>query len=244
MRDSKKFLIIYLIIVLIFLSNFNKSIAKEYSNIYTDVLSLQKIAQKIFSSIKNILPFIKPDEYKKKYYDLLKEIAQIKIAEREKAFLESLNLIKSRYPNSTEVKILNQGAGGILYITSQNKIKEGSIVLDENWVLIGKVRKEIKDNVYEVITLNYPNLQFNVANLNGEIIGLAKTTGLGYIEVNYIEPQIKIKTGDLITTGGDDLFSRGFIIGDVIDLQKSEYFQKITISPIGNFDSDRFIVIQ
>jgi len=131
-----------------------------------------------------------------------------------------------------------------LYIRSPNKLKEGALVLDENWVLVGKVRKEIKDEVYEIITLDYPGLQFNVANLEGEMIGLAKTTGLGYIEVNYIEPKIKIKTGDLLITGGDDVFQRGFIFGEVIDLQKSEYFQKITISPMGNFDSDRFIVIQ
>ena len=244
MRDIKKFLIVYIIVIFVFLLNFNKTIAKEYSSIYTETLSLQKIAQKIISSIKNIFPFIKTDQYKEKYYNLLKEIAQIKIAEREKAFLESLNLIKSRYPSSTEATILSQGTGGIIYIKSQNKIKEGSIVLDENWVLIGKVKKEIKDNIYEVITLDYPNLQFNVANLDGEIIGLAKTTGLGYIEVNYIEPKIKIKTGDLIITGGDDVFQRGFIFGEIIDLQKSDYFQKATISPIGNFEGDRFIVIQ
>jgi cell shape-determining protein MreC len=154
MKDIKKFLIVYIIIVFIFLLSFNKSIAKSYSALYIETLNLQKIAQKIFSSLKNLLPFIKTDQYKEKYYNLLKEIAQIKIAEREKAFLESLNLIKSRYPSSTEATLINQGAGGILYIRSPNKLKEGALVLDENWVLVGKVRKEIKDEVYEIITLD------------------------------------------------------------------------------------------
>jgi len=52
MKDIKKFLIVYIIIVFIFLLSFNKSIAKSYSALYIETLNLQKIAQKIFSSLK------------------------------------------------------------------------------------------------------------------------------------------------------------------------------------------------
>jgi cell shape-determining protein MreC len=173
----KKFLIVYVIIALIFLSNFNTAFAKQYEKIYLLSLSLQSIISSFLENIKSILPGVKSDEYKEKYFNLLKELAQIKIAEQEKIFLKSLELIKSKYPNSTEVKKISSGFG-IIYAEFSKNVKEGSLVVDENWILIGKVRK-VLNNYLEIISLNYPGLQFNVANLDGKLIGLANTTGLG-----------------------------------------------------------------
>jgi len=239
----KKFLIIYVITSLIFLSNFNTAFAKQYEKIYLFSLSLQSIISSFLENIKSILPGVKSDEYKEKYFNLLKELAQIKIAEQEKIFLKSLELIKSKYPNSTEVKKISSGFG-IIYAEFSKNVKEGSLVVDENWILIGKVRK-VLNNYLEIISLNYPGLQFNVANLDGKLIGLANTTGLGYIEVNFTEPDFKIKTGDLlITAGNDEVFPKGFLIGEVVKVEQKPNFQKLIISPLGNFDSNKFIVIQ
>jgi len=239
----KNFGVIYIIVTIIFFFNFNPVFAKQYEKIYLLSLSFQSIINSILENIKSILPGAKQDEYKEKYFNLLKELAQIKIAEQEKIFLESLKLIKSKYPNSTEIKKISSGLG-IIYAEFQKGIKEDSLVVDENWILIGKVRK-VLNNYIEIVTLNYPGLQFNVANLDGKLIGLAKTTGVGYIEVNFTEPDIKIKTGDLLITGGnDEVFLKGFLVGEVVKIDQKPNFQKLIISPLGNFDSNKFIVIQ
>ncbi|MEM5782163.1 MAG: rod shape-determining protein MreC [Candidatus Aenigmatarchaeota archaeon] len=244
MRYSfKKFLLLYIIIILIFATNYNKTLAQEYSKIYIGGLSFQKIIQKIFLDIKKRLS-IKTDLYKEKYFELLKEIAQMKIAEKEEAFQKSLEYIKLRYPNSTEVQLVYQGPVGVLYIKSKEKLKTNALVLDENWVLIGRIRKALAEDTYEVITLNHPGVQFNVANLEGKIIGLAKTTGLNYIEVDFVDLKTDIKIGDLITTGGDNIFPKSFLVGEIIDISKSQYFQKLIISLIGDFNAEKFIVIQ
>ncbi|GEM_PF-998548 len=239
----KKFLIVYAIVAIIFLSNLNTTFARQYEKIYLFSLSFQGIVNSILENIKSLLPGTKSEEYKEKYFNLLKELAQIKIAEQEKIFLKSLELIKSKYPNSTEVKRISS-AFGIIYAEFSKNVKEGSIVVDENWILIGKIRK-VLSNYLEIISLNYPGLQFNVANLDGKLVGLANTTGLGYIEVNFTEPDIKVKAGDLlITAGNDGIFPKGFLLGEVLKIEQKHNFQKLIISPLGNFDSNKFIVIQ
>ena len=239
----KKFFVVYIVVVMVFFSNFNSAFAKQYEKVYLISLSLQSIVNSILENVKSLLPGVRTDEYKEKYFNLLKELAQLKIAEQEKIFLQSLELIKSKYPDSVEVKKISSGFG-LIYAGFKKNVKEGSIVVDENWILIGKVRKVLK-NYIEIISLNYPGLQFNVANLDGKLVGLANTTGLGYIEVNFTEPDIKIKTGDLlITAGNDEVFPKGFLVGEVIRIEQKPNFQRLIISPLGNFDSDKFIVIQ
>ncbi len=239
----KKFLIIYILIVLIFLSNYNPAFSAQYEKVYFFSIGLQSIINSILENIKSNLNISKEDEYKEKYFKLLKELAQIKIAEQEKTFLESLELIKNKYPNSVEVNNISNRLG-IIYVDFEKNIKEGSMVVDHNWILIGKISK-IHKKYAEVLSLNYPGIQFNVATLEGKLIGLAKTTGLGYIEVNFTDPNINIKTGDLLITGGnDEIFPKGFLVGEIAKIEKKPSYQKLIIYPLGNFNSDKFIVIQ
>ncbi len=155
-----------------------------------------------------------------------------------------MKLIKARYPHATEIKTRASGIFGIIYGSYHSSLQQNSIALDENWILVGKIRKITKEYV-EIITLNHPGLQFNVANLSEELIGLAKTTGLGYIEVDFVDPKKDIKIGDLILTGGnDEIFPKGFLIGEVVKIETKGYFQKITILPLANFESEKLIILQ
>ncbi len=241
---EKKFILVLILLFLVFLGNFNKALAEEYEKGFLNFLKVKEISRNILEKIKSAVFFEKQDDYKAKYYELLKQLAQLKLAEKESLFLKSVELIKQRYPNSVEAKNLFSQLG-IIYASADKQVKEGAIVIDENWVLIGKVRKVYKNNYLEIISLNYPDLQFNIGNLEGKNIGLAKTTGLGYIEVNFVDPQTKIKTGNLLLTAGrDDLFPKDFLVGEVFKIEHLGTSQKIYVVPLGNFESDKFIIVQ
>lgn len=238
-----KFILIYIFIILIFLTNWNKTIASEYEKGYILFLNLQNLIKNIIQNLKESLFFIQEDSYKVKYYNLLKQLAQIKIAEQEKLFLKSLELIKERYPNVAEAKNISSEFG-IIYAYSQKEVKVGSPVIDENWMLVGFVRKVLKSGYLEIVSLNYPNLQFNVINLDGINIGLSKTTGLGYIEVNFVDPKTKVKVGDLLMTMGDEVFPRGFLFGEIFKIENLGNMQKLYVTPLANFSSSKLIIPQ
>lgn len=244
MRDfEKKFIFIYLFVILIFLTNFNKALASEYERGYIFFLNFQNISKNVLQKLKNSLFFTQEDSYREKYYNLLKQLAQIKIAEQEKLFLKSLELIKERYPNVAETKQISSQFG-IIYAHSQKEVKINSIVIDENWMLVGFVRKILKSGYLEIISLNYPNIQFNVNNLDGINVGLAKTTGVGYIEVNFVDPKLKIKVGDLLMTGGDEIFPKGFLIGEIFKIENLGNTQKLYVTPLADFNSSKLIIVQ
>lgn len=244
MKDiEKKFIWVYIFMILLFLSNFNKTLAIQYEKGYIFFLNFQNLSKNLIEKIKDFFLLQNEDTYKEKYYNLLKQLAQIKIAEQEKNFLKSLELIKERYPNAVQAKQISSQFG-IIYAYTEKNVKSGAFVLDENWLLVGVVRKIIKPGYIEIISLNYPNLQFNVRNLDNIEIGLAKTSGAGYIEVNFVDIKIKVKTGDLLITGGDDIFPRGFLFGEVYKIENLGNVQKLYVSPLADFNSNNLIIAQ
>lgn len=241
---EKKFFLVFLLVILIFLGNFNKALAEEYEKNFLYFLKIKEASKNVLEKIKSLLLSERPDDYKTKYYNLLKQLAQMKLAEKEELFLKSIELIKQRYPDSVEAKHLFSQLG-IIYAVTEGKVKEGAVVIDENWILVGKVRKVYKNNYLEIVSLNYPELQFNVSNFDGKSIGLAKTTGLGYIEVNFVDPQTKIKVGNLLLTAGrDNIFPKDFLIGEIFKIENLVTSQKIYIIPLANFEADKFIIVQ
>jgi len=241
--NEKTLFFVYLIIIILFLGNFNKSIAAEYEKGYILFLNFRNLSQSLLDKVREFFLFNKEDSYKEKYYNLLKQLAQIKLAEQEKNFLKSLELIRERYPNAVEAKQISSQFG-IIYASTNKDVKPGAIVLDESWLLFGIVRKVIKPGYVEIISLNYPNIQFNVSNIDNINLGLAKTSGVGYIEVNFVDPKIKAKVGDLLITGGDDIFPRGFLFGEVYKIENLGNTQKLYVSPLADFNANNLIIIQ
>lgn len=244
MKDiEKKFIFVYIFIILLFLGNFHKSIAAQYEKGYILFLNFQNLSQNLVEKIKEFFLFKNEDTYKEKYYNLLKQLAQIKIAEQEKNFLKSLELIKERYPNAVQAKLISSQFG-IIYAYTEKNVKVGALVLDENWLLVGIVRKIIKPGYIEIVSLNYPNIQFGVSDLDNRNIGLAKTTGVGYIEVNFVDSKTKVKTGDLLITGGDDIFPKGFLVGEIYKIENLGNTQKLYLTPLADFNANNLIIVQ
>ena len=244
MRDiEKKFMWVYIFMLLLFLGNFNKTLAVQYEKGYIVFLNFQNLSQTLIEKIKEFFLLKDENTYKEKYYNLLKQLAQIKIAEQEKNFLKSLELIKERYPNAVQAKQISSQFG-IIYAYTEKNVKPNALVLDENWLLVGVVRKIIKPGYIEILSLNYPNLQFSVSNLDNVDIGLAKTSGVGYIEVNFVDSKTKVKTGDLLMTGGDDIFPKGFLVGEIYKIENLGNFLKLYVSPLADFNSTNLIIAQ
>lgn len=237
-----KFFIIFIIFSLLYFSNLNSVLANNYENIYIASFNLQLFINHLKNKVKNLF-FSDDEEYKEKYYQLLRNLAQLKLAEQEEIFNKSFELLKKRFPNAKEAKVFANDLG-IIYLQKIDQVTNNAFVVDNNWLLVGKV-VEISNNYLKVRSLNHADFQFNVSNSKGEFLGLAKSTGLNYLIVDKIDANIKLEKGDLIlTAGNDNIFPPGFLVGEIVNIENSGYFKKIQISPLANFGSERLIILQ
>lgn len=238
-----KFFIIFLIFSVLYISNLNPAIAKNYENAYLISFNFQSFINQLKNKTKNLFFSDDDDEYKEKYYQLLKKLAQLKLAEQENLFYQSLELLKKRFPKAIEVKVFANDLG-LIYTQPAEEISANSFAIDRNWLLVGKITE--KTNKYLKITsLNYAGFQFNVSDNNGNFLGLAKSTGLGYLVIDRVENDRKIEKGDLIlTAGNDNIFPAGFLVGEVVNIEVKGYFKRIQIAPLVNFNNDQLIIVQ
>ncbi len=120
---KKDFYILSIIMLLIYFLNFIPVMAEVYNNSRLTMFRWSNFFSDIF---KNINPFFKDEpNYKEKYFNLLREIYQIKLYQQEKLFSESFNLIKNKYPNASNVKVIDRQLGIIYtsnYPTITNKL--------------------------------------------------------------------------------------------------------------------------
>ncbi|GIW66265.1 MAG: hypothetical protein KatS3mg095_0163 [Candidatus Parcubacteria bacterium] len=225
------------------MSNFNTILANKYETIYFYSLNFQSILDQLKNKFIEFLSPTESNYYKEKYYNLLKNLAQFKLAEKEEIFSKSLELFKKRFPQAEETKILSENFG-IIFAQPLNNIKKDAFVIDKNWLLVGKV-VEINDKYIKIISLNYANFQFNVSNLDGEYLGLAKSSGLGYLIIDKIDSKINLNKGDLVTTyGNDDIFPSGFLVGEVVDIETKGYFKTAKVIPLADFKTEKLIIVQ
>ncbi len=208
-------------LALMFLSN--KAMASDY--LFKFSLGWQNFLQGL---LDKILPPKEDDLYKEKYYQLLQEVAQLKMI---LAQIKESNLVVNRekyLPNLFELNVLKSDSFGYIYVDGDKNIKENSLFLDKNWNLVGKTEKITKNYVI-IRSLNSAGLEFNVANLDGQLLGLGKTLSNGFLEVNFVDPKIEIKKYDFVLTYGDEVFPAGFLVGTVDKIIKTAKDQKIIV---------------
>lgn len=239
-QKIKIFLLMSFVGSALFLLSLNVLAIDDEAQIYS--LNFQKILKNL---VKKIFPFQIKDEdsiYKEKYYNLLQELAKLKLSltqiQEEKIFNQ-----KEKYlPNLISVDVLKKDPLGYIYTQFAN-IKEETIVIDKNWNLIGKVSK-IEKNFLKIDTLNLPNLEFNVADLNSNLLGVAKTISNGFLEVNYVKPDVNININDFVLTYGDNYFPSGFLVGFVYKINKTINGYQLIVKLTANFDSEKLFLIK
>jgi cell shape-determining protein MreC len=222
MFKGKITIFIILFILGLFLSNKAFAISDYFLNVS---LKWQNFLQNLK---EKILPQKDDNIYKEKYYQLLQEIAQLKLLLNQ---IKESNLVIQRekyLPNLIELEILKIDPLGYIYLDFNKNINENSIFLDKNWNLAG-ITEKITKNYVIVKSLNAAGLEFNVANLDGKLLGLGRTLSNGFLEVNFIDPNIEIKENDFVLTYGDDNFPPGLLIGVVKKIIKNKKEQRIVV---------------
>ena len=238
-KKIKNFFILTLIGLLLFLLSSKTILAQSEESLYFLSLNFQKFFQDL---IKKIFGQKEEDVYKTKYYQLLEELAKLKLTLKNIKETEIFEVKEKYLPKTEKVKVLKKDSLGYFYISNFPKISEDLIVLDKNWILVGKISKVFKD--YSIVeSLYVPNLEFNVQNINNELLGLAKTISNGFLEITFVDPKIEVNLNDFVLTD-KGYFPSGFVIGSVTKIQKSEFNQKIIVKAAFDPESSEFLVIR
>jgi len=235
-KKFKNIFIIWLLAIIIFFVG-SKTLAQT-EPIFLFSLNWQKIIRdfwlKIFPPTE--------DSYKEKYYELLQELAKLKLALNQIKETEIIANRQKYLPNLVEAEIFKIDSSGYLY-TERKLSNLGTIVLDKNWALIGKVN-QVSKNYSTVKTLNVPGIEFNAMNLDGQLLGLAKTISNGFLEINFVDPKIEIKPNDFVLTYGDDNFPSGFLVGTVAKINKTQIGQQLIVKLAFNLDSGKIYFVK
>jgi len=236
-KKTKNILIIFLLsLVCYWLSS--QALAQE-EPVFNISLNFQKLIKNFW---QKILPSREEDFYKEKYYELLQELAKLKLTLKQIKETEIISQREKYLPNLISADILKIDSFGYIYAENP-KVKEGTIVLDKNWTLIGKVSK-ITKNYLIITSLNVPGLEFNTANIDGELLGLGRTISNGFLEINYVKPETQIKINDFVLTYGDDNFPSGFLVGTVKKINKTQFGQQIIVQLLFELDSGKVYLIK
>jgi cell shape-determining protein MreC len=182
------------------------------------------------------------DSYKEKYYELLQELAKLKLALNQIKETEIISNQKKYLPNLVEAEIFKVDSLGYLY-TERKTSNPGTVVLDKNWALVGKVT-QVSQNYSTVATLNMPGIEFNAMNLDGQLLGLARTISNGFLEINFVDPKIEIKLNDFVLTYGDDNFPAGFLVGTVAKINKTQIGQQLIVKLAFDLDSGKIYFVK
>jgi cell shape-determining protein MreC len=236
-KKIKNILIIFLLSLVFYW--FSSQALAEEEPIFNISLNFQKIIKNFW---QKILPSTKEDLYKEKYYELLQELAKLKLTLKQVKETEIISQKEKYLPSLVSADILKTDSLGYIY-TENPGVKEGALVLDENWTLVGKVSK-ITKNYLIITSLNVPGLEFNTANIDGELLGLGRTISNGFLEINYVKPEMQIKINDFVLTYGDDNFPSGFLVGTVKKINKNQFGQQIIVKLLFELNSGKVYLIK
>lgn len=237
-KKMKNFFLLSLVALFIFVLSNKTILAQAEEPLYFFSLNFQKIIQDFF---KKFLPQ-KEDSYKEKYYQLLQELAKLKLTLKNIKEVEIFSAREKFLPHLEEVKVIKKDSLGYYYISNFPGISEKMIVLDENWLLVGKIVK-VFQNYSLVESLEVPNLEFNVADTDGQLLGLAKTISNGFVEVNFVDPKIEINLNDFVLTE-KGYYPSGLVVGSVVKIYKSQFSQKIIVRASFDPEASKFLVIK
>jgi len=236
-KKTKNILVIFLLSLVFFWIS-SRSFAQE-EPIFNFSLNFQNLIKNFWQKISLSKG---EDFYKEKYYELLQELAKLKLTLKQVKETEIISQKEKYLPNLISADILKIDSFGYIY-TENPGTKEGNMVLDKNWTLVGKVSKITKSYLM-IASLNVPGIEFNTANIDGELLGLGRTISNGFLEINYVKPETQIKINDFVLTYGDDNFPSGFLVGTVKKINKTQFGQQIIVQILFDLDPGKVYLIK
>lgn len=126
-------------------------------------------------------------------------------------------------------------------------VAAGAPVLDESGVL-GQVTR-VYPAVSEVTLITDPNQAIPVLNARTGARGLAfgnASLGSAALELRYLDPNVDMAAGDLLTTSGvDGVYPPGLQVGRVLKLENrpDSGFVRITVAPVASLDGSLHVLV-
>jgi cell shape-determining protein MreC len=230
--------LIYITIALIFLGLSTFVFAEETNKIQLFSLKIQRVFESI---LENIFVLNKKENvYQEKYFNLLQELSQLKLNLKS---VDEENKKISELKNLKKLDLLKRDPYGYFYFENHPLANEGDIVVDSNLTLIGFVFKKNKSFII-VKSLLYPEIEFNVSDINGEFLGTGKTTGDGFLEVVLSSAKEIKKDSPIFTYGKDNIFPPNFLVGSLYEVKKTGRQEKLIVKLEGVFEGKDFYLFK
>lgn len=253
------FLIIVAVIVLLIFFN-GKGLLSGIKNIFFKAASpFLNFFQHVAGAISNFCQsFLETKDLKRENATLkeensrlLSEIAKINELEREN------KILREKFQSSgSEIQILAQVRGfdgprtSILINQGQNQgILNSLSVISASNMIVGRT-SEAYFNFSKILLINSPLSEVAAMTQDERAKGILRGKGAGNsLSLEMVSKEEEIKVGDkIIASGLDNIFSKGFLIGEVVEIVKNdlEIFQKAKIKPYVDFDDleEVFILIE
>lgn len=190
-------------------------------------------------------------ELRQKNLTLETEIAQLKEVRRENDFLrQTLEIDKTEYSIEEVATIVGKDIQGtrdwiLIDKGSNNKVGEGMVVVSPEKALIGRIF-EVSEGFSKVMLVSHKDSTISAILENSRAEGLVKRSEKGGLFMDFIPNTEEVELNEkVITSGMDNLYSRGIIIGTIksIDPSDNQIFQKVIISPMIDFSKLENVII-
>lgn len=210
---------------------------------------VKKPASYVFSKLENTRFFLQGlagirklssenDKLKKENLSLTSRLADYEDKKEENNFFRNALKIAPRF--SGEVIYSNifssqLGPGGydvLLNKGVESGISDNDIVMTEDGVLVGKIKKSYGGFAH-VLIVSDPDFSVTAKVLSSDTAGIAKGALDKGMYLDLIVQSDPIKEGDVIVSSGMDLFPPALVVGTVSHVETSEtdLFKKVKIKP-------------
>jgi len=248
----KKIIFIFIILIIVFaiinlIPGFKKGLGNFVFKIFSSIGSFfSRIGQgitgffQIFINIGNLNR--ENIDLRQKNLALETEITGLKEIERENNLLgeniEQAALIVGKDIQGIQDWILiNKGA--------KQGIQKNMIVISPEGTLVGKIF-ETQNSFSKVMLITNKDSALAALIAENRIEGLVKRNEAGGLIMDLVSKTEKLKIGQtIITSGMDNVFPKGILIGKIenIDSSENQIFQKILISPAVDFSKLEEVIV-
>jgi len=257
---KKIFLILFILIIVLVVINLIPGLNKGLGNFVYKIFSpFTRLFSGIGRGIANFFQMLisigslnkENIELRQKNLALETEITQLKEIKKENDFLrQTLEISKTEYSIEEVAMVVGKDIQGIQDWILINKgdndgIQEGMVVISPEKALVGRII-EVSGGFSKAMLISHKDSTISAILEGNRVEGLVKKSEKGGLFMDFIPNTEKIEINEkVITSGMDNLYSRGIIIGTIesIDPSDNQIFQKIIISPAINFSRLENVII-
>lgn len=210
---------------------------------------MKKPASYLFAKLENIHFFTKKlanirkiaaenEDLKKKNLSLLSQLAAFEDIQDENKFLrKSLNIAPRFggdiiYADIFSSQLGPSGYDILIAQGSKDGIEDNNIVITEEGVLVGKVKKTYNDFAH-LLVISDPDFSVMAKLLGTSTAGIVKGAMNKGLLLELIVQSDPVKEGDVVVSSGMDFFPPALIIGTIshVEANENELFKKVKIKP-------------